>query len=58
MNRTLLTILIFMFLLLSIISPFAVLANLMLVLLVAAFLVSLENILQAIVGNKTDSHSS
>ena len=58
MNRTLLTILIFMFLLLSIISPFAILANLMLVLLVAAFLVSLGNVLQAIVGNKTDSHSS
>jgi hypothetical protein len=47
-----------MFLLLSIISPFAILANLMLVLLVAAFLVSLGNVLQAIVGNKTDSHSS
>lgn len=57
MHRTLLTTLIFIFLILFIISPFAALANLMIVLLVAAFFFSLGNVLQAIVAKKTDSHS-
>ncbi|WP_180977066.1 hypothetical protein [Fischerella thermalis] len=57
MHRTLLTTLIFIFLILFIISPFAALANLMLVLLVTAFFFLLGSVLQAIVGKKTDSHS-
>ncbi|EHC09778.1 hypothetical protein [Fischerella thermalis] len=57
MHRTLITTLIFIFLILFIISPFAALANLMLVLLVAAFFFLLWSVLQAIVGKKTDSHS-
>jgi hypothetical protein len=55
MNNTLLSILIFGFLLLFIVSPFAGLAGLMLVLLVGAFFSLLGNIFQAIIGSKSDS---
>jgi hypothetical protein len=49
----------FAFLLLFIISPFATLASLMLVLLGAAFFFLLGNIFQAIIGSSdTDSNSS
>ncbi len=57
MNRTVLTILIFVFLLLFIISPFAGLANLLLVLLFAALFFLISNLFQALIGSKTDSHS-
>jgi len=59
MNKTLITTLMFAFLLLFIISPFATLASLMLVLLGAAFFFLLGNIFQAIIGSSdTDSNSS
>ncbi|BAZ71258.1 hypothetical protein NIES4106_60550 (plasmid) [Fischerella sp. NIES-4106] len=58
MNRTLLTILMFAFLLLFITSPFAALASLMLVLLVAAFFFLVGNLFQAIVGSNTDPNGS
>ncbi|MBD0263073.1 MAG: hypothetical protein ICV78_10210 [Tolypothrix sp. Co-bin9] len=57
MNKTLLSILIFAFLLLFIISPFAGLASLMLVLLVAAFFSLFGNIFQVIIGGGSDSKS-
>ncbi|MBW4610272.1 MAG: hypothetical protein KME22_24430 [Hassallia sp. WJT32-NPBG1] len=57
MNKTLLSTLIFAFLLLFIVSPFAGLASLMLVLLVAAFLSLLKNIFQVIIGGDSDSKS-
>ncbi len=56
MNRTLLTILMFAFLLLFITSPFAALASLMLVLFVAAFFFLVENLFQAIIGSNTDAN--
>lgn len=52
MNRTLLSILTFAFLLLFITSPFAALAALMLVLVVAAFFSLFGNVFQAIIGGK------
>ncbi|MDZ8185231.1 MAG: hypothetical protein RMX96_10305 [Nostoc sp. ChiSLP02] len=55
MNRTLLSILMFAFLLLFIISPFAALASLMLVLLVGAFLFLAGNIFQVIIGGNPDT---
>jgi len=55
MNKTLLSTLIFAFLLLFILSPFAGLASLMLVLLVGAFFSLLGNIFQAIIGSDSDS---
>jgi hypothetical protein len=59
MNKTLLTTLMFAFLLIFIISPFATLASLMLLLLVAAFLFLIGNIFQAIIGRSdTNSNSS
>ncbi|MEH2316733.1 hypothetical protein [Nostoc sp.] len=58
MNKTLLTILIFALLLLFIISPFAALASLMLVVLVSAFLSLLGNLFQAIMGGDTDPKGS
>ncbi|MBW4498821.1 MAG: hypothetical protein KME57_04365 [Scytonema hyalinum WJT4-NPBG1] len=59
MNKTLITTLMFAFLLLFIISPFATLASLMLLLLGAAFFFLLGNIFQAIIGSSdTDSNSS
>lgn len=57
MNKTLLSTLIFAFLLLFIVSPFAGLASLMLVLLVAAFFSLLGNIFQVIIGGDSDSKS-
>jgi glucose uptake protein GlcU len=57
MNKTLLSILIFAFLLLFIVSPFAGLASLMLVLLVGAFFSLVGNIFQAIIGSNSDSQS-
>ncbi|MGI8500574.1 MAG: hypothetical protein ACR2LR_05475 [Hassallia sp.] len=57
MNKTLLSTLIFAFLLLFILSPFAGLASLMLVLLVAAFFSLVGNIFQAIIGSKSNSQS-
>jgi glucose uptake protein GlcU len=57
MNKTLLSTLIFAFLLLFILSPFAGLASLMLVLLVGAFFSLVGNILQAIIGSNSDSQS-
>jgi uncharacterized protein YhhL (DUF1145 family) len=57
MNKTLLSILIFAFLLLFIVSPFAGLASLMLVLLVGAFLSLVGNIFQVILGGNSDSKS-
>ncbi|MBW4612167.1 MAG: hypothetical protein KME21_02600 [Desmonostoc vinosum HA7617-LM4] len=53
-NKTLLTILIFAFLVLFIFSPFAALASLMLVILVAATFSLLANILQAIISGDTN----
>jgi hypothetical protein len=50
MNKTLLKILVFALLILFIISPFAALASLMLVLLVAAFFFLLGDVFQAIIG--------
>lgn len=57
MNKTLLSTLIFAFLLLFILSPFAGLASLMLVLLVGAFFSLVGNILQAIIGSNSDYQS-
>lgn len=51
MNKTLLMILMFALLLLFIISPFAALASLMLLVLVSAFFSLLGNLFQAIIGD-------
>ncbi|MGH8000484.1 MAG: hypothetical protein ACREPR_13910 [Brasilonema sp.] len=59
MNKTLIITLMFAFLLLFIISPFATLASLMLLLLGAAFFSVLWNIFQAVIGSSDiDSNSS
>ncbi|MEH1791997.1 MULTISPECIES: hypothetical protein [unclassified Nostoc] len=58
MNKTLLTILMFALLLLFIISPFAALASLMLVVLVSAFLSLLGNLFQVIIGGDTNPKGS
>ncbi|WP_265275941.1 hypothetical protein [Nostoc sp. KVJ3] len=50
MNKTLLTILMFALLILFIISPFAALASLMLLVLVSAFFSLLGNLFQAIIA--------
>ncbi len=52
MERTLIITLMFVFLLLFIISPFASLASLMLLLLLSAFLFFVGNLLQIIIGSK------
>ncbi len=58
MNKTLMITLMFAFLLLFIISPFATLASLMLLLLFTAFFFLVSNIFQAIIGsNDTNSNS-
>jgi uncharacterized protein YhhL (DUF1145 family) len=57
MNKTLLTIVMFAFLLLFLISPFASLTGLMLVMLIAGFFVLIGNVLQAIIGGKVNSNS-
>ncbi|MFN6462868.1 MAG: hypothetical protein RMZ41_013605 [Nostoc sp. DedVER02] len=54
MNKTLLTILMFALLILFIISPFAGLASLMLLVLASAFLSLLGNLFQVIIGGNTD----
>ncbi|MBN3960527.1 hypothetical protein [Nostoc sp. NMS8] len=58
MNKTLLKLLIFALLILFIISPFAALASLMLVILLAAFLSLLGEVLQAIIGGDTNPKKS
>ncbi|WP_167755979.1 hypothetical protein [Nostoc sp. ATCC 53789] len=58
MNKTLLTILMLALLLLSIISPFAALASLMLVVLVSAFFSLLGNLFQAIIAGDTNPKGS
>lgn len=57
MNKTLVSILLFAFLLLFIVSPFAALSGLMLVSLVAGLLFVLNNLLQVIIHHETDSNS-
>ncbi|MBA3923734.1 MAG: hypothetical protein H0X31_19395 [Nostocaceae cyanobacterium] len=58
MNKTLLTILMFAFLLLFIVSPFSALAGLMLVALIGSFFFLLGNVFQAIIGGSdADSKS-
>lgn len=52
MNRTLVITFLWIFLLLFILSPFASLASLMLLLLVAGFIFLGANLLQAILENK------
>ncbi|WP_189523606.1 hypothetical protein [Nostoc sp. PA-18-2419] len=58
MNRTLLTTLMFAFLVLFITSPFAALGSLMLVLLAGAFLFLVGNVFQALVGGNADTNQS
>lgn len=58
MNRTILSILMFVFLILFITSPFAALSGLMLVVLVGASLFLLGNLFQAIIGGETKSNDS
>ncbi len=58
MNKILLKILMFALLILFIISPFAALASLMLVVLVAAFFFLLGDVFQAIIGRNTDPKKS
>ena len=58
MNKTLLKTLIFGLLILFILSPFAALASLMLVVLVAAFFFLLGDVFQAIIGGDTDPKKS
>ncbi|MEH2124486.1 hypothetical protein [Nostoc sp.] len=58
MNKTLLKILMFGLLILFILSPFAALASLMLVVLIGAFLFLLGDVFQAIIGGDTDPKKS
>ncbi len=58
MNKRLLTILMLALLLLFIISPFAALASLMLLVLVSAFFSLLVNLFQAIIGGDTNPKGS
>lgn len=55
MSRVLIAILMFGFLVLFIVSPFAALASLMLILLIAGFFSLLGNIFQAIIGTSGNS---
>ncbi|MBW4564757.1 MAG: hypothetical protein KME32_27260 [Mojavia pulchra JT2-VF2] len=55
MNRTLIAILTFFFLFLFIVSPFAALASLMLVVLSAAFLSLVGNVFQTLIGGNSNS---
>ena len=58
MNKTLVTILLFMGLLLFLTSPFAALASLMLILLVGALFSTISTVVQALVkGDTTPSGS-
>lgn len=58
MNKTLLTILMLALLLLFIISPFAALTSLMLLVLVSAFFSLLGNLFKARIGGDTDPKRS
>ncbi|MEH1949794.1 MAG: hypothetical protein V7K77_23005 [Nostoc sp.] len=58
MNNTLLKILMFGLLILFILSPFAALTSLMLVVLVGAFFFLLGDVFQAIIGGDTDPKKS
>ncbi|MEH2146905.1 hypothetical protein [Nostoc sp.] len=58
MNKTVLKILVFGLLILFIISPFAALASLMLVVLVAAGLFLLGDVFQAIIGGDNSAKKS
>ncbi|MDZ8260952.1 hypothetical protein [Nostoc sp. ChiQUE01b] len=58
MNKTLLNLLVFALLILFIISPFAALASLMVVVLVSAFLFLLGDTFQAIISGDTDPKKS
>jgi CDP-diglyceride synthetase len=58
MNKTLLTILMLALLLLFIISPFAALTSLMLLVFVSAFFSLLGNLFKAIIGRDTDPKRS
>lgn len=58
MNKTLVTILMFALLILFIISPFAALASLMLIVLVSAFFSLLGNLFQVIIGGDTNPKGS
>ncbi|MEH1811889.1 MAG: hypothetical protein V7K26_33105 [Nostoc sp.] len=58
MNKTLLKTLIFGLLILFILSPFAALASLMLVVVVGAFFFLLGDVFQAIIGGDTDPKKS
>lgn len=57
MNKTLLTILLFMGLLLFLTSPFAALASLMLVLLVGSLFWTISTLVQTIIRGDTKSDS-
>lgn len=57
MNKTLLSILMFAFLLLFIVSPFAALSGLMLVSVVAGFLFILNNLFQVFIHRDSNSNS-
>lgn len=57
MNKTLVSILMFAFLLLFIVSPFAALSGLMLVSVITGLLFVLNNLLQVIIHHETDSNS-
>lgn len=58
MNKTLLKILMFSLLILFILSPFAALASLMLVVLVSGFFFLLGDVFQVIIGGDTDPKKS
>jgi hypothetical protein len=58
MNKTLLKILMFALLILFIISPFAALASLMLIVLVSAFLFLLGDVFHALLGGDTNPKKS
>ena len=57
MNKTLLTILLFIGLLLFLTSPFAALASLMLVLLIGALFWTISTLVQTIIKGDTNSDS-
>jgi hypothetical protein len=57
MNQVLLSIIVFGLLLLFIFSPFAALAGLMLVMIVATLFYGLGNIFRAIIGSSKDADS-
>lgn len=58
MQRSLLAILLFLGLVLFVISPFAALANLMIVLLVAAFIWTISTIVQIFITGESSKNSA